>query len=239
MQIIKLDAIDSTNVYLRGLVSEIPLDDFAVVTAEYQSNGRGQRATKWESEKSKNLIISILKKDIRLKLENQFMLNIIVSLAVHKTLKALQIPNLSIKWPNDILSRQNKIGGILIDLVTKKNKIDHAIIGIGLNVNQIEFEQLPKAASLKKITGINYDLNELLHYLVDNLKYYFNQQDHNLQRELYSTLLFRKGKPSTFLNPQNESFSGIIEGVSTHGKLIINTEKGLQEFDLKSIQLMY
>ena len=113
-----------------------------MVTAEYQSNGRGQRATKWESEKSKNLIISILKKDIRLKLENQFMLNIIVSLAVHKTLKALQIPNLSIKWPNDILSRQNKIGGILIDLVTKKNKIDHAIIGIGLNVNQIEFEQL-------------------------------------------------------------------------------------------------
>ena len=161
MQIIKLNAIDSTNVYLRGLVSEIPLDDFAVVTAEYQSNGRGQRATKWESEKSKNLIISILKKDIRLKLENQFMLNIIVSLAVHKTLKALQIPNLSIKWPNDILSRQNKIGGILIDLVTKKNKIDHAIIGIGLNVNQIEFEQLPKAASLKKITGINYNLNEL------------------------------------------------------------------------------
>jgi BirA family biotin operon repressor/biotin-[acetyl-CoA-carboxylase] ligase len=59
MQIIKLNAIDSTNVYLRGLVSEIPLDDFAVVTAEYQSNGRGQRATKWESEKSKNLIISI------------------------------------------------------------------------------------------------------------------------------------------------------------------------------------
>jgi BirA family biotin operon repressor/biotin-[acetyl-CoA-carboxylase] ligase len=110
MQIIKLDAIDSTNRYLRDLVSEIPLEDFAVVAAKYQTHGRGQRATTWQSEKGKNLIISVLKKDISINIEHQFLLSIAVSLAVYKTLEAFQIPNLSIKWPNDILSRQNKIG---------------------------------------------------------------------------------------------------------------------------------
>ena len=62
MQIIKLDAIDSTNRYLADLVSKIPLKDYAVVVAQYQSAGQGQRGSNWQSEKGKNLIISILKK---------------------------------------------------------------------------------------------------------------------------------------------------------------------------------
>ncbi|MDG1778796.1 MAG: biotin--[acetyl-CoA-carboxylase] ligase [Flavobacteriaceae bacterium] len=239
MQIIKLDAIDSTNRYLRDLVSEIPLEDFAVVAAKYQTHGRGQRATTWQSEKGKNLIISVLKKDISINIEHQFLLSIAVSLAVYKTLEAFQIPNLSIKWPNDILSRQNKIGGILIELVTKKNKIDHAIIGIGLNVNQIEFDQLPKASSLKKITGIHYNPDELLCKLLENLKHFFNNANPSQLWKIYEQFLFRKNKPSTFVDAQDVSFSGIIQGVSKQGKLRVKTENSVEEFDLKSIQLLY
>ena len=149
MQIIKLNAIDSTNQYLHDLIGKISLEDFAVVTARYQTKGRGQRATTWQSEKDKNLIISVLKKEIDLNPQRQFLLNIVVSLALFKTLETLQIPKLSIKWPNDILSHDKKIAGILIELILKKNTIDKAIIGIGLNVNQTNFKELSSASSLR------------------------------------------------------------------------------------------
>ena len=129
MQIIKLNAIDSTNRYLADLVSEIWLEDFAAVMAKEQTNGLGQRGSKWQSEKGKNLIISILKKNIKTSVGSQFDINRRVSLAVYNTLKAFGIPKLSVKWPNDILSCSKKISGILVQLplpkhINKKKIID-------------------------------------------------------------------------------------------------------------------
>ncbi|MDA8591727.1 biotin--[acetyl-CoA-carboxylase] ligase [Flavobacteriaceae bacterium] len=239
MQIIKLNAIDSTNQYLHDLIGKISLEDFAVVTARYQTKGRGQRATTWQSEKDKNLIISVLKKEIDLNPQRQFLLNIVVSLALFKTLETIQIPKLSIKWPNDILSHDKKIAGILIELILKKNTIDKAIIGIGLNVNQTNFKDLPSASSLQNITGIHYDLNELLHKLLENFKYYFSIKNTAELWTTYENLLFRKDKPSTFVGLSGDLFSGIIKGVSQRGKLMVKTENSIEEFDLKSIKLLY
>ena len=239
MQIIKLNAIDSTNQYLHDLIGQISLEDFAVVTARYQTKGRGQRATIWQSEKDKNLIISILKKEIDLNPQHQFLLNIVVSLAVFKTLQAFKIPKLSIKWPNDILSQDKKIGGILIELIIKNNTIDKAIIGIGLNINQTTFKDLPSASSLQNITGIHYDLDELLHKLLDNFKYYFSIKNTAELWTTYESILFRKDKPSTFVSLNGDLFSGIIKGVSQRGKLMVKTENFIEEFDLKSIKLLY
>tara|TARA_Y100000385_G_scaffold101238_1_gene104665 strand:- start:3679 stop:4398 length:720 start_codon:yes stop_codon:yes gene_type:complete len=239
MQIIKLNAIDSTNQYLHDLIGKISLEDFAVVTARYQTKGRGQRATTWQSEKDKNLIISVLKKEIDLNPQRQFLLNIVVSLAFFKTLETLQIPKLSIKWPNDILSHDKKIAGILIELILKKNTIDKAIIGIGLNVNQTNFKDLPSASSLQNITGIHYDLDELLHKLLENFKYYFSIKNTAELWTTYENLLFKKDKPSTFVGLSGDLFSGIIKGVSQRGKLMVKTENSIEEFDLKSIKLLY
>jgi BirA family biotin operon repressor/biotin-[acetyl-CoA-carboxylase] ligase len=239
MQIIKLNAIDSTNQFLHDLIGKISLEDFAVVTARYQTKGRGQRATTWQSEKDKNLIISVLKKEIDLNPQRQFLLNIVVSLALFKTLETLQIPKLSIKWPNDILSHDKKIAGILIELILKKNTIDKAIIGIGLNVNQTNFKELSSASSLQNITGIHYDLDELLHKLLENFKYYFSIKNTAELWTTYENLLFRKDKPSTFVGLSGDLFSGITKGVSQRGKLMVKTENSIEEFDLKSIKLLY
>ena len=239
MQIIKLNAIDSTNQYLHDLIGKISLEDFAVVTARYQTKGRGQRATTWQSEKDKNLIISVLKKEIDLNPQRQFLLNIVVSLSLFKTLETLQIPKLSIKWPNDILSHDKKIAGILIELILKKNTIDKAIIGIGLNVNQTNFKELSSASSLQNITGIHYDLDELLHKLLENFKYYFSIKNTAELWTTYENLLFRKDKPSTFVGLSCDLFSGITKGVSQRGKLMVKTENSIEEFDLKSIKLLY
>ena len=144
MNIIKLDAIDSTNAYLKELtLKSIPFD-YTVVIAEEQIQGRGQRGTKWESEIGKNLTVSVFKKIEGLRVEQQFYISMCVSLALINSLKKFQIPQLRIKWPNDILSANKKICGILIENIIKNNELVGCIVGIGLNINQKKFQHLLK-----------------------------------------------------------------------------------------------
>ena len=239
MQIIKLNAIDSTNRYLADYVSNIPLKDYAVVMAQYQSAGQGQRGSNWQSEKGKNLIISILKKNIKTKVQDQFEINMRISMAVLITLNTFGIPNLSVKWPNDILSDNKKISGVLIQLLTKKQKINQAIIGIGVNVNQTHFNNLPQASSMKSITGTAFDIEALTTELMTQLKHYFDVTNTDKLMTEYESVLFRKNKPSTFVNIQGVSFVGTIQGVSKRGMLRVKSEKVIEEFDLKSIQMIY
>ena len=239
MQIIKLNAIDSTNCYLADLVSKIPLKDYAVVVAQYQSAGRGQRGSNWQSEKGKNLIISILKKNIEIKVQGQFEINMRVSMAILMALKTFEIPNLSVKWPNDILSDNKKISGVLIQLLTKKQKINQAIIGIGINVNQTHFNNLPQATSMKSILGTTFDIEVLATELMAQLKHYFEVPNTDKLMSEYESVLFKKNKPSTFVNKKGVSFMGIILGVSKSGMLRVQSEKAIEEFDLKSIQMLY
>lgn len=239
MQIIKLNAIDSTNRYLADLVSKIPLKDYAVVMAQYQSAGQGQRGSNWQSKKGKNLIISILKKNIKTKVQDQFEINMRVSMAVLITLKTFGIPNLSVKWPNDILSCDKKISGILIQLLTKKQRIQHGIIGVGINVNQTHFKDLPRAASMKTIKAASFDLDTLAKELIKQLKFYFEISDRTFLNAEYEAVLFRMNKTSTFLNKSGQAFKGVIKGVSNSGKLKVQSDNITDEYDLKTIQFIY
>ena len=242
MQLIKLNATDSTNNYLKQLILERTLDDFSVVVANHQTNGRGQRGSSWLSEKDKNLTFSVLKRNISIVANQQFLLNILVSLSIVKTLEGFNIPKLAIKWPNDILSDHHKISGILIENLIKNKQIEYAIIGIGLNVNQVKFEGLSKVSSLKNIMPLPVDKDELLTKIIDKLKMYFKLYSENGSEFLnseYESYLFRKDKPSTFSSHDNSLFTGIIRGVSTSGKLCVQMEDFNKEFDLKELKLIY
>ena len=242
MQLIKLNATDSTNNYLKQLILERTLDDFSVVVANHQTNGRGQRGSSWLSEKDKNLTFSVLKRNISIVANQQFLLNILVSLSIVKTLEGFNIPKLAIKWPNDILSDHHKISGILIENLIKNKQIEYAIIGIGLNVNQVKFEGLSKVSSLKNIMPLPVDKDELLTKIIDKLKMYFKLYSENGSEFLnseYESYLFRKDKPSTFSSHDNSLFTGIIRGVSASGKLCVQMEDFNKEFDLKELKLMY
>ncbi len=161
MHIIKLNATDSTNSHLRRLYLNQNVEDYTVVQSDFQTQGRGQMGTSWASVKGKNLTFSVFRKIYCLKVEQQFYVSMAISLAVLKALKGMQIPFLSVKWPNDILSDNQKICGVLIESVIKKQQLDAAIIGIGLNVNQVDFERELNASSLKSLTGITYNLDEV------------------------------------------------------------------------------
>jgi BirA family biotin operon repressor/biotin-[acetyl-CoA-carboxylase] ligase len=239
MQIIKLDATESTNLYLKNLISNVHLDDYAAVISQFQTNGRGQFGAKWDSDVGKNLLISVLRKDIDYNIEEQFYINMRVTLAVYMTLKYFNIPKLSIKWPNDILSCDKKISGVLIELIIKNKIIRHTIIGLGLNVNQIFFQNLPNATSMKLILNKSTCLDKLRIKFLKKLKYYFSLKNNQDISIIYHKLLYKNGEICSFKTKGGSLLKGQINGVSYDGKLKILLNGSIKEFELKSIQMIY
>ena len=242
MKLIKLYAIDSTNEFLKALSNKENLENFTVVTAENQTKGKGQMGSEWSSEVGKNLIMSILIKDYLFDINQIFNLNIAVSLAVIETLESINIPDLSIKWPNDILSYNKKIGGILIENSIKSDGTILSVVGLGLNVNQTNFDNLPKASSLAAICERFFDKEELLFLIVENLEKKLNEWNKKATVfwDNYTNRLFKKGVPMAFSDQNNQNFMGIIQGVSAIGKLqILLEDDRIAEFDIKEIQMLY
>ncbi|WP_250149254.1 biotin--[acetyl-CoA-carboxylase] ligase [Flagellimonas sp. 389] len=243
IQILKLDATDSTNLHLKRLLLSEDLEDYTTIVAKKQLKGRGQMGTVWQSEEGKNLTFSVLKNHGFLDVNDQFILNICVSLSIYDVVQGLSLPDLKVKWPNDIMSGSSKICGILIENVLKGLAIKNSIIGVGLNVNQTSFENLDKVASLKSISGKLFDLDELLNKILESFKFYFLELEKEKNTEMisqYEQLLFRKDKPSTFRDTTNTMFMGFIRGVSTDGKLVVELEDNiLKTFGLKEITLLY
>jgi BirA family biotin operon repressor/biotin-[acetyl-CoA-carboxylase] ligase len=242
MKLIKLDAIDSTNEFLKGLSNKQEVQNFTVVTAENQLKGKGQMGSKWDSEIGMNLIMSALVKNFIFNNEDVFNLNVVVSLAVIRTLKKYNIPELSIKWPNDIMSANKKIGGILIENSIKGDGIITSIVGLGLNVNQTGFQNLPRASSLALICDVTFDKEEILFAIVSEMEEIiagYNVNATSLWQE-YANELFKVGIPTAFSDENQTNFMGIIKGVSTIGKLqIILADDSICEYNLKEVQMLY
>lgn len=243
MEIIKLNATNSTNTYLKNLLKEKQVKDLSCIWALSQTQGRGQQGAKWISEPGKNLTFSVLKKFENLPSEYHFLLNMEVSLAIFRALKKLYIPDLALKWANDILSSKKKICGILIENTLHKEQISSSIIGIGLNVNQVFFNDLPNVSSLQKIMGHPFDLEEVLLLICQELEISLKSLSptrFETMLDEYHTYLFRKDKPSTFEYPNGERFMGYIRGVSHNGQLQVEQEDALMSsFSLKEIKLLY
>ena len=243
MQIIKLDATESTNTYLKDLSAKKEVQDFTIIITENQTSGRGQLNSKWESEMGKNLAVSILKNNIDITIDRLYLMNVCVSISILDSLNQFNIPNLKVKWPNDILSGNFKIGGILIENIISGSKIKRSIIGFGLNVNQSEFKNVPNASSLKTIMGRNFNIDSVFYAIIENLHQQLSRPILTFEKELYKqyhSQLYKIGVKSTFIIKKDKLIEGIIEGVSTNGKLKVKLENGsLQEYGLKEIQLKY
>lgn len=242
MKLIKLDAIDSTNDFLKGMSAKQELENYTVVTAENQTKGKGQMGSVWNSEKSKNLIMSVFIKDLLVGVEEIYQLNVATALAVIQVLKTFGIKNLSIKWPNDIMSDNFKLAGILIENSVKSDGSITSIIGIGLNVNQTNFENLPKASSMAVVANSNFDKEELVVLIVERLKANFELLGSNSQIlwDNYLEFLFKKEVPMAFAIDGQKPFMGIIKGVSATGKLLLLLEnESVAEFGVKEIQMLY
>ena len=144
--IIWLDQIDSTNDEAARRISE--LDNLSVLSARTQSAGRGQRQNMWLSEPEANLTFSIILKLSDFMAKDQIAISAVTAISIVELLSKYNIPA-EIKWPNDIYVGNDKISGILIEHSIKGRKISHSIIGIGLNINQCNFDvSIPNPTSM-------------------------------------------------------------------------------------------
>lgn len=240
MNVIKVSATESTNDFLKQLLQINNPLNWTVIWTQNQTNGKGQRGSNWISEVGKNLTFSILIKNSVPEITQLFYLNQLVSVAILEVLTKINIPNLSIKWPNDILSDNKKIAGILIENSIKKNKKIDSIIGIGLNVNQENFINLPKASSLFNITNTNFDLNFLLNQIVNQIQNNFQNCKNTILIQKYLSKLYKINTPATFQNIDNEKFTAIIRNISPIGELILEIENNqFKSYNLKEITLLY
>ncbi len=241
MNIIKLDAIESTNLYLKKLAVENEVDNYTVVTANYQSAGRGQLGAKWHSEVGKNLTFSILIKFDGFEIERQFYLSMAVSLGLLAAIRTQISAPLFVKWPNDILAEKDKLAGILIENMVSGNLIKHTVIGIGLNVNQDHFSpSIGKVTSFKKITGNSYDTDILLKSVVisiQNFVDYIERKEFQILKDLYFKSLYKFQKPAMFEDINGTIFLGKIVDICEDGKLVVELEdEKTRKFNFKEIK---
>lgn len=242
MNIIKLNAINSTNEYLKELLSRQFVDNFTVVCADNQTNGKGQMGAEWNSEVGKNLTFSVLVKDLLIEINDIFNLNVAVAVSITQALQSFNISEIAIKWPNDILAGNKKIGGVLIENSIKTNGEIFSIIGIGVNVNQKRFEDLPKASSLAVVANKEFDKDKILITIIEKLKYNIaklrNNHTENLWKE-YLKKLYKIGIPMPF-EADEQKFMGIIKGVTKTGQLhILLEDDTMAEYEIKQIKLLY
>lgn len=237
-QFIRLTSVDSTNNYAANLIKETNVANGTTILTKRQSKGRGQRGNVWVSEDDKNLTFSTILFP-NLKFERVFYLNIMASLALNKTLCDLNL-DAKVKWPNDILIGDKKVAGILIENQIQGQQIKHAIIGVGLNVNQKEFPASVNASSLSLELGEDQDIDEIFGQFFNYLDFYFDlleQGNYNVLLNRYYACLYRYQEWHRFVAKDAEFFGKII-GIDDNGLLQIQTEDSLRKFDLKEVQFI-
>ncbi|MBC8266520.1 MAG: biotin--[acetyl-CoA-carboxylase] ligase [Flavobacteriales bacterium] len=235
---IKLEETSSTNDYTYNLLKLAKIKEGTVVSALFQSEGKGQRGTKWESDYGKNILMSImLSPDITI--ENQFEINICISLALHDFAKKYFYDKTKIKWPNDLLVKKGKLAGILIKNIIKKDKVKDVIVGIGMNVNQINFTNFSlKATSFKRILNQECDLQKLQKELLDCIESRYLQLKRNeftKMKEDYLSVLYGFEKEKHY-KINNRKIKAKIVGIDEIGKLLLKFENGkIKKFSLKEV----
>lgn len=227
-EIIHISETNSTNNYLKELLQTQNVDEGTVVWADFQSAGKGQRGNGWESEAGKNILFSIVLFPGFIKAGEQFILSQIVSLAVANCLQEYT-EGISIKWPNDIYWNEKKICGILLENTILEDNIGHSVAGIGININQENFRSdAPNPVSLKQITNRDYNLEEILKTVVDNINMYYQQikigKTYSLIKQ-YKESLFRKDGYHLY-NDGISNFLARIQDVDSSGILILKTKEG-------------
>lgn len=227
-EIIHISETNSTNNYLKELLQTQNVDEGTVVCADFQSAGKGQRGNGWESEAGKNILFSIVLFPGFIKAGEQFILSQIVSLAVANCLQEYT-KSISIKWPNDIYWNEKKICGILLENTILEDNIGHSVAGIGININQENFRsEAPNPVSLKQITNRDYNLEEILKTVVDNINVYYQQikigKTDSLIKQ-YKESLFRKDGYHLY-NDGISNFLARIQDVDSSGLLILKTKEG-------------
>ncbi|HEY8915208.1 MAG TPA: biotin--[acetyl-CoA-carboxylase] ligase [Chitinophaga sp.] len=256
-----LDRIDSTNNYAMEQVNTGQITPGTAWFAMEQTAGKGQRGKQWLSPPGENIMLTLALQPNGLPLSRQFMLSVAVALGAADFFAKYAGDETGIKWSNDIYWRDRKAGGILIENVLRGNTWQYAITGMGININQTKFpEHLPNPVSLRQITGKSWDAVALAKELCACLEPWLKQLHPAHYNELlatYKSRLFRLNEPGLYrireeyfnakiprdgmqaLDPvKDEYFQGIIRDVLPDGKLCLEKDGALLQFDFGDVEFV-
>lgn len=238
-QLIWLPACASTNSEAQALIVQNRASDGCTIITDFQTAGRGQRGNQWEAAPAENLMLSVVWQPRFLAAAQQFQLSQAVALGVHDWATTLlgPDPKLKLKWPNDLYYGDQKLGGILIENSLSGPKIQHSVVGIGLNINQQAFDNVA-ATSFTQLTGRRYPREVLAGRLLECLERRYLQlragQVGHLRQD-YLRVLYRYQEEHLFLiegRPQ----SGHIVGVEEDGRLAVALGNELRRFGMQEIR---
>ncbi|GEM52138.1 biotin--[acetyl-CoA-carboxylase] ligase [Empedobacter brevis] len=237
MYLISFDSLPNTNEFLVEL-SKKDANSWTVIHAKNQTKGKGYAGNEWKVTAGENLTFSfLLKTDYSF--QELIYFNEWISNVICLFLKQFHSKS-NVKWPNDIILNDKKVCGILIENHRSNGRMN-SVIGIGMNVNQTDFNQLPKATSIRKVTDKEYDIEEILAGLMHLFEAEYSileQKDFNQIHQTYLDNLFRKDENSTFIL-NGEETNGIIRDVNEAGNLLIEINQELREFKHKEIELLF
>jgi BirA family biotin operon repressor/biotin-[acetyl-CoA-carboxylase] ligase len=222
-----LDTCTSTN-DIAKIMAEKGEREGTVVWALEQIRGRGREGRKWISSKNKGLYFSII---LRPQIANPNLLTLFGALSVLEIIEENFKLEVKLKWPNDLIYKGKKLGGILGEGTYKGSKLSHIILGIGVNTNY-EIEDFPeglkeKTTSLRIILNKEIENQKLLITILEKIKALYNMDF--IQNELISHVnrysFLKKGEKIKLKTTQS-LVEGEYEGMDKDGSLLLNTKKG-------------
>jgi BirA family transcriptional regulator, biotin operon repressor / biotin---[acetyl-CoA-carboxylase] ligase len=241
--IIRLDEINSTNEYALNLISSNKQVEWTIVLANFQTMGKGQGTNIWQSEKNANILMSIILKPEFIIPSEQYILNMSICNAIANTLQEMGNIEIKIKWPNDIILNDKKIGGILIQNIISSSQIKYSVVGIGLNINQEVFsDEMVYVSSLTKETGKKYSLKQITNLILEKFYSNYNKLKIHQSKDIiqeFNLNLWKRNQKVVALNKSNENVELIIFGVSEKGELIASIGKKIKKIIHGEIKLQY
>ena len=218
-----IDRVDSTNNYAMEQAHAGLATHGMAWFAHEQTAGKGQREKTWEAAPGKNIALSVVLEPGQLKVAGQFYLSAAMALACFEFFSGYAGTATKIKWPNDIYWRDRKAGGILIENVFLGTMWKYAVVGIGININQVRFDSnLKNPVSLKQITGKEFDPLALAKELYAVLMKRAEMLDStNFKKTIqeYNQHLYRVNE-KVRLKKENMVFETMVNGVNNKGQLI-------------------
>jgi BirA family biotin operon repressor/biotin-[acetyl-CoA-carboxylase] ligase len=242
--VIYLPSCHSTNDSALEIIQFNPPTEGTVVITDNQTAGRGQRGASWEATSHQNLTFSLILYPTFISAHQQFKLNQAISLGINAFLRKKGIQDAWVKWPNDMYVGEKKIGGILIENSLYGSTLKTSIVGIGLNIKQLSFEN-PKATSLALVLQqFDISLSVCLEEVIEEIDRYYqlvaDTSNWALIHQLYESHLLGIGQKRDYLDESGNRFRGVIRGVHPAGLLQIEREDGtLQLFDLKQVAFCF
>ena len=226
MPIIELDSIDSTNNYAMQLIDADKAQHGLTITARSQTGGKGQRGKSWIDKPGESLLMSLITTP-KLLISEQFLFNASVAVAIANILQKLNTTwKIKIKWPNDIIINDKKAGGILIENVLRGSRWVYSVIGIGLNIKQVDFPvELPFATSLKIGSGIDFEIAEIRDFLIENILFTIAASDLKENMKKYNEYLYKSGGQQLF-SDNNSKWEATILNANNDGTISVQMEDG-------------